>query len=129
MTDMTLTAPLTATTPQETILTKAALRAAELLAVNNREFAAIIGVSPSFVTKLRAGTSVLPINTKPSELAIQFVRAFRSLDAVVGGDAKTAKAWLRNHNTALDAVPVEYMKSIVGLIDIVNYLDQRRAPL
>ena len=33
---------------QQTILTKAALRAAELLDVNNREFAAIVGVSPSF---------------------------------------------------------------------------------
>jgi len=114
---------------QETILTKAALRAAELLDVNNREFAAIVGVSPSFVTKLRAGTSVLAGHSKSMELDVQFVRAFRSLDAVVGGDAKTAKAWLRNHNTALDAVPVEYMKSVVGLIDIVNYLDQRRAPL
>lgn len=126
---MSLTAPMAAVTPQETILTKAALRAAELLGVNNREFAAIIGVSPSFVTKLKAGTSVLPINTKPSELAIQFVRAFRSLDAVVGGDNATARAWMRNHNTALDAVPVGYMASVVGLVDIVNYLDQRRAPL
>jgi len=123
------TAQAAATTQQETILTKAALRAADLLGVNNREFAAIIGVSPSFVTKLRAGASVLPFNTKSSELAIQFVRAFRSLDAVMGGDATTAKAWIRNHNTALDAVPVAYMKSVVGLIDLVNYLDQRRAPL
>ena len=114
---------------QETILTKAALRAAELLDVNNREFAAIVGVSPSFVTKLKAGTSVLADQSKPMELAVQFVRAFRSLDAVVGGDAKTARAWLRNYNAALDAVPLEYMKSVVGLVDIVNYLDQRRAPL
>ncbi len=126
---MALLAPNVAPAQQETILTKAALRAAELLGVNNREFAAVIGVSPSFVTKLKAGVSVIPMNTKATELAIQFVRAFRSLDAVVGGDAKTARAWLRNHNTALDAVPLDYMKSVVGLVDIVNYLDQRRAPL
>ena len=45
------------------------------------------------MTKLLAGTSVLAGHSKSMELAVQFVRAFRSLDAVVGGDAKTAKAW------------------------------------
>lgn len=126
---MPLTAQSASAAQHEAIMTKATLRAAELLDVNNRELAAIIGVSPSFVTKLRAGASVLADKSKAMELAVQFVRAYRSLDAVVGGDVKTARDWLRHHNTALDTVPLTYMKTVVGLIDTVNYLDQRRAPL
>ena len=37
------------------VLTTAALRAAGFLRITNRELAAIVGVSPSYVTKLRPG--------------------------------------------------------------------------
>ena len=111
------------------VLTAATLRAADNLHVSNRELAEIIGVSPSFVSKLKAGNAVLQIRGKPAELAAHFLRAYRSLDAIVGGDDKTSAQWLRNHNTALGHVPIAYIKTVQGLIDTVQYLDQRRAPL
>jgi phage terminase Nu1 subunit (DNA packaging protein) len=112
-----------------TVLTKAVLQAATLLRVTNKELAEIIGVSPSFVSNLKSGVAVLAMESKPAELAAHFIRAYRSLDAIVGGDEETATAWLRHENNALGAAPLHYMKSVYGLIDTVSYLDQRRAPL
>lgn len=112
-----------------TVLTKAVLRAATLLKVTNKELSEIIGVSPSFVSNLKSGSAVLAMESKPAELAAHFIRAYRSLDAIVGGDEATAVAWLRNDNSALGASPLHYMKSVYGLVDTVSYLDQRRAPL
>lgn len=112
-----------------TVLTKAALRAVEELGITKREFAEIIGVSPAYVSKLSAGTAVLTPANKQGELATHFLRAFRSLDAIVGGKKHTAMEWLRNENTALGVVPIEALKTVRGLVDVVNYLDQRRAPL
>lgn len=112
-----------------TVLTKAVLKAAVLLKITNKELSEIIGVSASFVSNLKAGTAVLTMQSKPAELAAHFIRAYRSLDAIVGGDEGTAAAWVRNENVALGAAPIHYMKSVYGLIDTVSYLDQRRAPL
>ncbi len=51
-----------------------------------------------------------------------FLRVYRSLDAIVGGDDASAAAWLRNDNTALGQPPVEAMKSVAGLVDTLAYL-------
>ncbi|NNC00932.1 DUF2384 domain-containing protein, partial [Corallococcus exiguus] len=71
----------------------------------------------------------LETDRKAYELAIMFIRLFRSLDAIVGGDASVASAWFRHHNTALDARPVDAVQSIAGLTHVIDYLDARRAPL
>lgn len=113
----------------ENVLTKAVLRAAEILGVTNAELAEILGVSTSYISKLRAGTSNLQIGTKTAELSALFVRVFRSLDAVVGGDETVARKWLRNKNSVFPLLPLEQMKSVTGLVTTVEYLDQRRAPL
>ncbi|TIU59979.1 MAG: DUF2384 domain-containing protein, partial [Mesorhizobium sp.] len=52
---------------------------------------------------------------------------FRSLDAIVGGDESIARAWLKNANTAFDSAPIEKIQSISGLVDVIAYLDSRRA--
>lgn len=113
----------------EQILTKALLRAADALEVSVRELSMILGVSPSYIVKLKSGKSVLKAGSKKFELSALFVRVFRSLDAIVGGDESVARDWLRNENTALRGVPLERMKTVSGLVTTVEYLDQRRAPL
>ncbi len=112
-----------------TVLTQAILRAAELLDLTNAELARILGVSPSYVSKLRSGASTIQAESKTGELGVLFVRGFRSLDAIVGGDERTACNWLRNMNTALSAKPIDLLMSVSGLVAVVEYLDQRRAPL
>jgi hypothetical protein len=56
-----------------------------------------------------------------------FVRLYRSLDAVVGGDDAVAGKWLANSNTALQGTPLELIQSVSGLANVIQYLDARRA--
>lgn len=111
------------------ILTKAAIRAAERLNISGRLLAEVLGVSEAQVSRFKSGESALHDHSKPFELAALLVRAFRSLDAITGGDESVARAWLIAHNTALGARPAERIASAQGLVDVVTYLDARRAPL
>jgi len=110
------------------VLTKATLRAAELLAVNQRRLAAIVGVSEATVSRLGRTKELTP-ETKPGELALLFVRLFRSLDTLVGGDAEAARAWLWADNVHLGGVPAERIATVAGLVDAVSYLDALRGKL
>ena len=109
------------------VVTKAAVRAADRLALSNRVLAEVLGVSEATVSRMGAGTYQLVPASKPFELAVLFVRLFRSLDAIVGGDDAVARAWLRGDNTILGATPLSLIGSVSGLVNVVAYLDTRRA--
>ena len=109
------------------LVTKAALRAAERLGLSNKELARILGLSESTVSRMSAGNYALTPEQKPYELALLFVRLYRSLDSIVGGDAAVAKAWLRAGNSALGNAPLARIMSISGLVETIAYLDARRA--
>jgi uncharacterized protein (DUF2384 family) len=116
-------------TSDSTIVSKAAIRAADRLNLPSRTLARIIGVSEASISRMRKGEYRLEKNQKPFELAVLFIRLYRSLDAVVGGDDAVAKAWLTNQNTALDAAPVDLIQTVSGLTNVIHYLDARRAVL
>jgi hypothetical protein len=114
--------------PEEAaVLTKAALRAAERLAIKNNVFAKIVGVSEPTVSRMRKGEFRLERGQKPFELAVLFVRFFRSLDAIVGGNDGVAADWIKNNNIALGAAPLALIQTVAGLVDVIAYLDARRA--
>ena len=73
------------------------------------------------------GAYQLSADGKPFELAVLLVRLFRSLDAIAGSDTDVARAWLVNDNSALGAPPISLMTSVSGLVNVVAYLDTRRA--
>ena len=109
------------------VMTRAVVRAADQLRLTARILASVIGVSEATVSRMKRGEFNLEPRTKPFELAVLFVRLFRSLDAIVGGDNAVAAAWIANPNTALDARPVEKLQTVSGLVDVIAYLDARRA--
>lgn len=109
------------------VITKAVLRAADQLDVSARTLATVIGVSEPTMSRMKRGEFGLEPGTKPFELAVLFIRLFRSLDAIVGGDGLVAGSWLRNPNSALEAKPIEKMQTVSGLFDVIAYLDARRA--
>jgi len=109
------------------VVTKAAVRAAARLGVSNRSLARVLGLSEATVSRMGAGTYRLKTGEKPFELALLFLRLFRSLDALSGGDEQTARAWLRGDNLALGGVPAAQIESLAGLIHVVGYLDAHRA--
>lgn len=111
----------------EALVSKAMLNAAKRLKITNAELAEVIGISPSKLSRMGQETTSVSKVGKEFDLAIIFIRIFRSLDAITGGDGETSSAWIRNHNVALEGVPIENMKSLEGLIDVLHYLDSRRA--
>ena len=118
------TAPQTAS---GAVLGKAAFRAAQALGLTGTDLAAVIGVSPASVSRLNDGQYTL--SGKPFELAACLVRVFRSLDAIVHGDANSMKAWMANQNMHLNVVPKDEVRTAQGLVRVMNYLDAARAPV
>lgn len=109
------------------VVTKAALRAAERLGLKNNIVARVIGVSEPTLSRLRRGDARLDREQKPFELALLFVRLYRSLDAIVDGDDHVARSWMRNQNVVLNGRPLDLIQSVAGLTYVLQYLDARRA--
>jgi len=109
------------------VLTKALIGAADQLCVSARSLSAILGLSEATVSRMRRNDFLLERGSKPFELGVLFVRLFRSLDAIVGGDQSVAKAWIKSANVALGGRPLEKIVTIAGLVDVIAYLDSRRA--
>jgi hypothetical protein len=109
------------------LVTKAVIRAADKLRINSKALAGVIGVSEATVSRMKNGRHALEAGGKPFELAVLLVRLYRSLDALIGGDDVAASAWLSNSNTALGAAPIELIQSVSGLMNVIQYLDARRA--
>ena len=114
-------------TVESAALTKATLRAAEKLGLKNRILASIIGVSEPTVSRMSKGAYFLQPDEKSFELSALFVRLYRSLDAIVGGDEKVAQSWFSNENSALGDTPINLVRKVSGLIHVIQYLDSRRA--
>ena len=113
----------------ERALTKATIRAADKLELTNRTLGVIIGLSEPSISRMKRGVFKLERGQKSFELSVLFVRLYRSLDAIVSGDEQVAKAWLHNNNTALRGVPAELIQGISGLVNVIQYLDTRRAKI
>lgn len=118
---------VSSTTDKGAVLTKATLRAASQLGLTNKVLATVIGVSEATVSRMRSEDYELQLGQKPFELAVLFVRLYRSLDAIVGGDDVVASSWLKNSNTALHGEPIALIQTVPGLMNVIQYLDARRA--
>ena len=119
--------PIPQANAEGSVLTKATVSAADRLGLTARILSGVIGVSEATVSRLKRQDVLLERGTKPFELAVLLVRLFRSLDAITGGDETVARAWMTAENSALGARPVDRIISISGLIDVLAYLDARRA--
>jgi hypothetical protein len=113
--------------PESAVVTKGVLRAASRLGLTNRIVASVLGLSEASVSRMGSGTFVLSRHEKSFELAVLFLRLFRSLDSIVAGDDMAARAWLRNENAVLGGTPAALIQSVAGLTTVVGYLDSRRA--
>lgn len=111
----------------DAVLSKAVGRAADLWKLTNESLGEIIGISASTASRLRAGAWKLQPKTKPFELAQYFVRLFRSLDSLMGNDDEAATSWLGVSNIDLNGRPIELIRSIKGLMEVADYVDDFRA--
>ncbi|RCW87260.1 MbcA/ParS/Xre antitoxin family protein [Phyllobacterium bourgognense] len=118
-------------TPSKTaVVSKALLRSAELLGLTARELSTVVGLSEPSISRLKRNEGTAgPLTGKSYELALLFIRLYRSLDAIVGGDDTVARQWMRTDNTMLGGKPLNRIKTIDGLAHVLAYLDARRAPI
>ena len=63
---------------------------------------------------------------KEGEIALLFLRIFRSLDALFGGRETDMQKWFDSPNRYLNGIPRHHVKSLQGLFDVVTYLDAMR---
>ena len=109
-------------TPQS-VLNKAMCNAASQLDLTQAQLAQIIG-------KDRTAISRSPIDpgSKAGELALYFIRCYRALYALMGGDQDNMRHWIKTVNKHLgDTSPMERMGSIAGLVEVMQYLDAMRS--
>ncbi len=109
------------------VVGKAVLRAAAALGLSHKVLSRVVGLSEASISRMSSGAYTLAPGDKPFELAVLFVRLFRALDAITGGDGDVALAWLRRPNAALGDVPLTLIQTVPGLVHVVGYLDARRA--
>src|SRR5437016_14670692 len=99
------------------VLTKAVIRAARALALNQSRVAATLGVSDATVSRMFAEKYLLDPARKEWELGALFVRLLRSLDSIVASN-ETARAWLNSEKRASGARPSVRLPSVEGLIGV-----------
>lgn len=114
---------LTAETTQadaRAVLTKALLNAGKSLGLSQSELGQVIGKDRTSISR---GISEA---TKAGELALLFIRCYRSLYVLVGGDSVNMKHWMHTNNLHTGGVPAEQVKTVAGLTRVVEYLDALR---
>jgi hypothetical protein len=120
-------APNAAAITHTHVVTKAVLRAADQLGIPNSVLAKILGLSEATISRMKNDTYCIPKGSKGFELAILLIRMYRSLDSIASGEATVSSAWLKNQNTVLGGKPLDQIQTITGLLNVIAYLDSRRA--
>jgi uncharacterized protein (DUF2384 family) len=106
---------------------KAVQRIAEFWSLTNDGLGEMLGLSASTVSRLRNGSWQFQPGTKSFELAQYLIRLFRSLDSLLGSDDVAARSWLASENRDLGGKPIELIRTIRGLSDVADLVDDYRA--
>ena len=119
----TVTKPVAAS-----VLATAISKLKEDIKLKAQDIADIIGQHRNTTDRCLKNGELDP-NSKPGELALLLIRVYRSLYAINGGDKKAIIHWLTTYNNHLNAIPLERMKTVMGLAFVVNYLDAMRGKI
>lgn len=111
------------------LLTHAVVRIAELWKLSHAKLGAILGLSSSTVSRMRAGRARLDPQSKSFEAAQYLLRLFRSLDALLGSNDQASQSWLRTRNIDLEQAPLDSIESFRGLMEVCDYVDGYRAQI
>jgi uncharacterized protein (DUF2384 family) len=112
------------------VVLDAAARAADLLGLSQANLARVLGMDPSTLSRRLSSRRGLDARSREYEAALLWIRLFRGLHAVVGGQDATARAWLASPNRAFAGQrPRDLIEGMEGLVRVVQYLDAHRAML
>ncbi len=114
----------------DAVVAKAMVRAAQRLGLSQGELAEVLGTSAASVSRTWNGERPIAPDSAEGRHALLFLRVFRSLDALVGGDADKARRWLDARNSHLAGrAPRSLIASTAGLVRVADYLDAMRGTL
>jgi len=103
------------------VLGRSLLAAAEELGVSKSDIGSIIGRNRTTIDR-----NGIDPNTKAGELALMFIRIYRSLFALMGGDKDNMRHFLHTNNLGTHGVPAEQIHHIQGMVAVCTYLDAMR---
>ena len=109
---------------QAAVLGEAFANAGRFLGMSQADLGSVIGKDRTAVSRGR-----LDPDSKAGELALLFIRCYRALYALTGGNAKHMAHWMHTENRHTGGVPVEQVKTVQGLIAVLEYLDAIRGKL
>jgi len=116
------------TSDRSRVLSQAVVEAAKRLKVSSTDLGAILGFSQPTSSRLLNQRYAIQEGSKEWELSAHFVRLYRSLSSLVGGDDELAKNWLTSPNNAFNQqTPINFIKRVDGLIHACEYLDAHRS--
>lgn len=99
-----------------------------ILHISINDMSEIIGVHRNTLRNA-LNSKNLETKSKEGECSLLLIRIYRSLFALNGGNVDAMIHWLRTNNRHIQGVPLETMKTILGLSKVVNYLDAIRGKI
>jgi hypothetical protein len=103
------------------LLAKALGNAGKDLGLTQAVLGAVVGKDRTAISR-----GALDPDSKAGELALLLIRAYRALYVLVGGDPAQMKHWMHTANHHTGGVPAEQIRSVQGLLTVVEYLDAMR---
>lgn len=107
------------------VLAKALFKAAEQLGLNQTDIGDVLGLHRTAVSKLKARQYLDP-NSKEGELALLLIRLARSLFALMGADTQWIRHFMTSPNQVTGGVPKQQIKTIQGLVSVLQFTDAIR---
>lgn len=108
------------------VLMKAFSNACLDLGLGVDEQSKLLGINRTTIKRNSAGFSP---DSKTGEIQLSFVRLYRSLFAIAGGDIEFMRHWFATENRALNGAPNQLCTKIEGLFRINQYLDAMRGKI
>jgi uncharacterized protein (DUF2384 family) len=111
------------------LVTRAYVASGRELGLTLGQLARVVGVSESAMKNYSRGSASLR-STKDQELSLGFIRVYRALFAILGGDREQMQHWMRTPNRHFNnQVPAQLVETYQGLAEVNVYLDAMRGRL
>lgn len=107
------------------VLSEALINVQINLRLTQKDLSEIIHASPATICRYAKGQAINP-DSAEGQLAMYFIRIYRSLNALFGGNDTYAREWLINDNLYFNAKPLDLIKDLPGLYEVLVYLDAMR---
>jgi transcriptional regulator with XRE-family HTH domain len=108
------------------LVTGAYVEAGRELGLTLKQMASVIGVSEPAMKNYSRGAASIS-SPKNQELSLGFIRVYRALFAILGGDREQMQHWMKTPNRHFGSqAPTELAGSYQGLAALNVYLDAMR---